>query len=316
MQKKTKRPVATSPAKSPRRPAAARGSRPAPSRQKTSSATVTFTHLDKIWFPEAGITKGDAIAYYLKVADKLLPHLCDRPITLERMPDGISPGKPRFWQKNTPDHYPDWIPRVDLPTEDGKPVKYALVNDERTLAYLVNQGAVTFHPFLSRLADPDRPDFVLFDLDPGGARFADVVRIARTIRDALAGQAVEALVKTSGKSGLHVLVPWKQRGGYDESRAWATNVAHSVVRELPDLATVERLKDQRAGRVYVDVVQNARGKHAVPPYVLRATPTATVSTPLDWKEVTPKLDPKRFNLRTVLKRLSGRSDPLLPITGR
>src|SRR3954466_6473377 len=160
---------------------------------------VAFTHVDKVWFPEVGVTKGDVLQYYLGAADKLLPHLHDRPITLERMPDGVGEGKPRFWQKNTPDYYPSWGRRAELKNEDGKVVRYALVNDVDTLAYLVNQGAITFHPFLSRVKSLDRPDFVLFDLDPGGARFAAVVRIAKAIHEVLVEQQIQPLVKTSGK---------------------------------------------------------------------------------------------------------------------
>lgn len=306
MSTKPKRPSAKptrrSPGKPVRRPAA-----------KDKPGPVEFTHVEKVMFPEARITKGDLLEYYLKVADKLIPHLRDRPITLERMPDGVGDGKPRFWQKNTPDYYPSWIPRVELPTEDGKPVRYSLVNDPETLAYLVNQGAITFHPFLSRVQDLDRPDFVLFDLDPGGAKFTDVVTIARAIHETLDEQKVANFVKTSGKSGLHILAPWRNKGGFDEARGWAMNVAESVVRQLPKLATTERMKDARSGRVYVDVIQNGPRKHAVPPYVLRPTPQATVSTPLDWKEVTPKLDLKRFNLRTAPKRFSSKPDPLAPL---
>ena len=279
---------------------------------------VEFTHVEKVWFPDAPggpVTKGDVIRYYLSVADKLLPHLRDRPITLERMPDGVGERKPRFWQKNTPDHYPGWIPRVEIPNEAGKRVLYALVNDVETLGYLVNQGAITFHPFLSRARNLDRPDYVLFDLDPGGAEFADVVKIARAIRDALAWRGMAPLVKTSGKSGLHVMVPWREKGTHDAARAWAMEVAEGIVVELPGLATVERLKAEREGRVYVDVIQNARGHHAVPPYVVRPTPPATVSTPLDWKEVTPKLDPKKFTVRTAPKRFGKGPDPLLPLVG-
>jgi bifunctional non-homologous end joining protein LigD len=289
--------------------------RPAPKAGTAATGDVTFTHVDKIWFPEGNITKGDVLHYYLTVADKLLPHLRDRPITLERLPDGIGEGKPRFWQKNTPDYYPQWIPRVELQTDEGKLVKYALVNDVRTLAWLVNQGTITFHPFLSRVSNLDRPDFVVFDLDPGGAGFADAVRIARTLRDLLKARKVDSFVKTSGKSGLHVLVPWRDAGGFDASRAWAMEVAKAVVAELPDLATVERLKSGRDGRVYVDVIQNSRVRHVVPPYVVRPTPGATVSTPLDWKEVTEKLDPGRFDVRTAPKRFERLPDPLLPVTG-
>src|SRR5687767_6637681 len=135
---------------------------------KTAAPTrVAFSHLEKVMFPAKGYTKGDLLTYYAKIANKLIPHLRDRPITIERLPDGLSgPKAPRFWQKNTPSYYPAWIPRVNLPTEDGKPVHYSLVNDLDTLMYLVNQGTITFHVWMSRVDDVDRPDYVLFDLDP------------------------------------------------------------------------------------------------------------------------------------------------------
>ena len=277
---------------------------------------VAFSNIDKVMFPETGVTKGDLLHYYLNVADKLIPHLRDRPVTLERLPDGVGEGKPRFWQKNTPTYYPKWIPRIDLPTDEGKSVQYALVNDPETLAYLVNQGTITFHPYLSRVSNLDRPDLVVFDFDPGGAKFSDVVRIANTLHQILEKAGVESFPKTSGKSGLHVMVPWTQAGGFDEASAWAKQVAAQVVAALPDVATTERMKDKRRGRVYVDVIQNGPGKHVVPPYVVRATPGATVSTPLDWKEVTAKLDPRMFDVKTVFKRLNGRPDRMASLAGR
>lgn len=273
---------------------------------------IEVTNPDKLIYPDDGITKADIAAYYRKVADHLLPFLKDRPITLERLPDGLGPGKPHFWQKNTPDSYPAWIPRVELETERGRPVKYALVNDRPTLLYLVNQGALTFHPWLSRVGSLDRPDFVLFDLDPGGAAFADVVAVARKLHELLTGDGRDGVVKTSGKSGLHVLVPWNAKGGYNAARAWALEVAQRVAGELPDTATTEIRKAKRDGRVYVDVMQNARGHHAVPPYVLRPVPGATASTPLRWSELKSDLDPKRFDLRTVPARIARqKKDPMI-----
>lgn len=273
-----------------------------------SEREVRFTNVKKLMFPQAGLTKGDVLKYYLAVADVLLPHLRDRPMTLERLPDGLGDGKPRFWQKNAPPYYPQWIPRVEIPTEQGKPVNYLLVNDADTLAYLVNQGTLTFHTYLSRVQNLGRPDFVAFDLDPGKADFADVVKIAHGLRGLLEAMNVSSFPKTSGKTGLHVLVPWKRRGGYDQARAWAMDVAERLVGKLPTLATVERLKARRGGRVYIDVIQNAEGHHVVPPYVLRAVPEATVSTPLEWKEVTRKLDPARFTSDEVVKRVQRKGD--------
>jgi bifunctional non-homologous end joining protein LigD len=198
-----------------------------------------------------------------------------------------------------------------LTTEHGRPVRYALVNDERTLLYLVNQGTITFHTWLSRVGNLDRPDFVLFDLDPGEATFADAVAVAKKLHEILDDDGVEAFVKTSGKTGLHVLVPWRQVGDFDAAREWAAGVARRVAEALPERATVEIRKAKRRGRVYIDVLQNARGHHAVPPYVLRAVPGAPVSTPLNWRELTDDLDPKRYNLRTVPARLARQKrDPM------
>jgi bifunctional non-homologous end joining protein LigD len=276
---------------------------------------VEFTHLDKMMFPKAGLTKGNVLKYYLNIADTLLPHLKDRPVTLERLPDGIGDGKPRFWQKNTPVYYPKWIPRIELETNQGKPVQYALVNDADTLAYLVNQGTITFHTYLSRVRDLDHPDFVVFDLDPGENKFANIVRLAHGLREILDDLHIKSFPKTSGKSGLHVVVPWKQAGGYDDARAWAMARAEQLVAEFPKLATVERRKEARRGRIYVDVIQNAEGHHVVPPYVLRAVPEATVSAPLDWKEVTPKLNPAKFTTAEVLRRVKLRGDPMADLAG-
>ena len=283
---------------------------------KEKPPAVRLTHPDKLYYPEAGFTKADVFDFYRRIAPHLLPHLRDRPVTLERYPDGIGEGKPHFWQKNAPAYYPDWIPIAELPTERGKPVRYVLVNNLEALLYLVNQGALTFHVWFSRVADLDRPEFVLFDLDPGEATFADAVAIARELRVLLRTEGLEAFVKTSGKTGLHVLTRWEQDGGYDAARAWALEIAQQVVAALPERATVERSKAKRHGCVYVDVMQNAKGHHAVPPYVLRPVSGAPVSTPLDWRELTPQLDPKAFNLRTVFRRLARKkSDPMAGLTG-
>jgi bifunctional non-homologous end joining protein LigD len=279
----------------------------------SSPHTVSFTHLDKILYPDAEITKGQVIEYYRRIAPRLLPYLRDRPVTLERLPEGLNGNDtPHFWQKHTPAYYPAWIPRVELPTERGDSVSYALVNDEQTLLYLVNQGTLTFHVGFSRLNALDRPEFVLFDLDPGRAAFADAVAVARQLHTILQEEGRRTFVKTSGNSGLHVLVSWEKQGDYDETRAWAMVVAKTVVETMPERATVERSKANRGRRVYVDVMQNAKGHHAVPPYVLRAVPGAPVSTPLSWREVTPELDPSKFNLKTIFRRLSRQKrDPMV-----
>lgn len=272
--------------------------------------SVELTHPDRIIYPDAGLTKQDVFTYYEKIAHRLLPFLKDRPITLERLPEGLAEKAPHFWQKDTPDHYPDWIPRIEQETEHGKAVHYALINDKATLLYLVNQGTLTFHVWASRVKDLDWPDFVLFDLDPGKAPFGDVIAVAKAIKATLGEEGVESFVKTSGKTGLHVLTPWTQDGRFDEARAWALELAGRTAEAMPKQATTDIRKAKRGEKVYIDVLQNARGHHAVPPYVLRAVPGATVSTPLDWKEVAEGLDPKAFTLKKALARFARRkTDP-------
>ena len=273
---------------------------------------MTCTHPEKLIYPEAGITKGDVFDFYRRIAKQLLPYLRDRPATLERLPEGLEgPEAPHFWQKRTPGYYPAWIERVELPSERGKPVPYVLVNDAETLLYLVNQGTLTFHVGFSRLADLDRPDVVLFDIDRGQASFADVVAVTKKLHRTLQSAGHQACVKTSGKTGLHVLVPWEEATDYDEARAWALRMAQQVANLLPARATTERSKAKRGKRVYVDVMQNAKGHHAVPPYVLRAVPGAPVSTPLHWQEVRANLDPKAYNLKTIFQRLARQQrDPM------
>jgi len=279
---------------------------------KPSEADLTFTHPEKLMYPEVGLTKGDVLKFYQRIAPRLLPYLRDRPATLERLPEGLDgPNAPHFWQKRTPDFYPEWIQRVVLPSEDGTEVPYVLVNDEATLLYLANQGTLTFHVGFSRITDLDRPDCVLFDLDPGQAGMADMVAVAKTLHKRLQAGGHEAFVKTSGKTGLHVVVPWERATDYAEARVWALGMAQEVVAALRDHATTERSKAKRGTRVYVDVLQNAKGHHAVPPYVLRAVPRATVSTPLDWQELRPNLEPAAYNLKTIFRRLARqRHDPM------
>ena len=285
---------------------------------KTKGKTeVKFTSVDRVVFPEKGYTKGDVIAFYLRVAPKLLPHLRDRPVTLERLPEGVKEGAPHFWQKNTPAYYPSWIPRAKMPTETGKPVEYVLVNDEETLAYLVNQNVLTFHTWFSRMKQPDVPDFVLFDVDPHQSTFANAIKVAHALHEILDGEKVKNYIKTSGKTGLHVMTPWDGKsGGYEKARTWAAGIAQRAADALPKIATTERMISKRGSRVYVDAMQNARGKHFVPPYVLRATPAATVSMPIEWKDLTPKFSPAQFDLKSAIKRIEKqKSDPLSVLTG-
>ncbi|HEY0512874.1 MAG TPA: DNA ligase D [Thermoanaerobaculia bacterium] len=274
---------------------------------------VTFTNLGKVFWPEQGFTKGDLVEYYRAVAPWMLPFLRDRPLVLDRYPDGIA-GK-SFFQKNAPETAPGRLRTVKLRSEgSGRAIDYILCDDVDGLLYLVNLGAIPFHIGASRLESIDRPDWCILDLDPKTAPFAHVVRIALAIRELCGEIGMPCHVKTSGGSGLHVLLPMGGRLEHEPVRQLAELLAGVIVARLPDIATTARAIAARRGRVYVDALQNGRGKLLAAPYCARPVAAASVSTPLDWSEVTPRLDACAFNLKSVPKRLrKHKGDPLLPV---
>jgi bifunctional non-homologous end joining protein LigD len=270
---------------------------------------VHFTNLDKVFWPEEGYTKGDLIEYYRTVADWLLPWLADRPVVLTRYPDGIH-GK-SFYQKDAPAFAPEWIRTVTLWSEHAeREISYFVVEDVAGLVYLANLGTIPLHVWSSRTATLASPDWSILDLDPKGAPFADVVALARAIHEICSGIGLDCYVKTSGSTGLHVLVPLARSCTYEQSRSLAEVLARVVAAELPEIATLTRAVQDREGKVYIDYLQNGHGRLLVAPYSVRPLPGATVSTPLGWNEVTSSLAIDRFTIRTVPARLRRlRSDP-------
>ena len=264
---------------------------------------VKYSNLDKVYWPETGFTKGDLIAYYESVADLLVPYLIDRPIHLNRFPDGIE-GK-SFYQKEIKEGAPDWIRTVRLASRhrEGGVLEYMICDDRETLLYLANLGSIDLHPWMSRVETPDSPDYAVIDLDPKEAPFTDVIRIAREVGDLLHAIGLRPLLKTSGKTGLHVVIPLEPGYTYDHSVMFCEGVARVVARDLPGIATVERAIGNREGKVYVDFGQNRKGQTVVPPYVVRPARGATVSTPLTWDELTDDLRPSQFTIQTVPERL-------------
>lgn len=279
--------------------------------EPTPTSTIKLTNLDKIFWPDEGYTKGDLIAYYRAAAPWMLPFLRDRPLVLDRYPNGIT-GK-SFFQKNAPAGAPPQLRTLKLRSEERE-IDYILCDDVDGLLYLVNLGAIPFHVWSSRVESIDRPDWCILDLDPKTAPFAHVVRIALAIRELCEEIGIPSYIKTSGGSGLHILLPMGGLLTHEPVRQFAELFAGVIVRRLPDIATTARAIPARRGRVYVDALQNGRGKLLAAPYCVRPRPGATVSTPLDWREVTAKLDVGAFTLKTVPERLRKRkSDPLLPV---
>jgi DNA ligase D-like protein (predicted polymerase) len=280
---------------------------PAPPSAATRSKP---SNLGKVYWPAEGHTKGDLLAYYHSIADVLLPHLRGRPVHLNRFPDGID-GK-SFYQREAKPGTPDWVRTVAI-EHDGVPVPHHVIDDLETLLYAVNLGSIDLHPWLSRVGSLDAPDWAVLDLDPKAAPFAHVVRIARAAGKLLRGIGLRPLLKTSGRFGMHVFVPLQPGYTYDHSRMFVEAVARVLVRELPDIATVERLPDRREGKVYLDFLQNRRSQTVVPPYVVRPLRGASVSTPLSWDELEQAdLSPQRFTLQTVPERVQTRGDLFRP----
>jgi bifunctional non-homologous end joining protein LigD len=272
--------------------------------------TLRLSNLDKLFWPDEGITKGELLAYYRDVADVLVPHLRGRPFTMKRYPDGWQ-GK-SFFQKQAPSHMPEWIGTAAFPasTREGerRVIDYALVDDDLALLWMVNMGCVDMHAWASRVDRPERPDWVMFDLDPSeGSGFEDVIEVAQLVRQALDLLELESVVKTSGSRGIHVLVPITRRHGFDEVREFAGIVAGALARAHPGLVTTEWTKAKRKG-VLVDANQNGPGKTTASVYSVRPRAGAPVSTPLRWDEVRPGLDPLGFTMDAVLERVGRDGD--------
>ena len=265
---------------------------------------VDLSHTDKVLFPgQDEITKGDLIEYYAQVADRMLPYLRERPIAMARYPDGIT--GPRIFQKNVPDYFPDWVTRAEVKKQDGV-LNHVICDKPATIVYLANQACIELHAFLSRLDRLDRPDQLIFDLDPPDAdHFGDVRTAALRLRDLLADElGLTPFVKTTGGKGLHVQVSLRAEDDFDAARGFARQVGGLLVARNPDLVTMEQRKDKRGHRLYVDVMRNGYAQTAVAPYVVRARPGASVAVPLHWDEVADTgLEPGRFTLRTVRRRL-------------
>jgi len=278
----------------------------------SKKSSTEFTNLDKIYWPKEKITKGDLLRYYSSVAPIILPHLKDRPQSLRRYPEGIT--GITFFQKNLKDH-PDFIKTFPLKHE-GKTVNYLLISDELSLLYAANLGCIELHPFFSRIKSLQKPDYLMLDLDPKGAPFSQVVEIAQYIHKLLDTLDIPSYPKTSGASGIHIAIPLGAKYSYAESKQLAEAIATKVHEALPDITTLERALKKRKGKVYIDYLQNNLGQTMAAPYTVRAKPFATVSTPLQWKEVNKRLNPKNYTIKNILARLKKLGDLYAPTLGK
>jgi bifunctional non-homologous end joining protein LigD len=293
-------------------PEEVRKEEPLPDEIRQGKRALKLSNLDKVFWPDEGVTKGDLLAYYRAVAPVLVPHLKDRPFTMRRYPDGAT-GK-AFFQKDAPEHMPNWIAtaRIQVSTRDSPPkrrwIRAPLVNDELALLWMVNMGCIDMNAWYSRVDKLDRPDFVLFDLDPSpDVGFRETVQVALLVKQALDALGLVSFPKTSGSDGIHVLVPVERRHTYADTREFAEIVASALARTNRGLVTTEWSKAKRRG-VLIDSNQNGEGKTIASVYSVRPKPGAPVSTPLRWEEVTEDLDPRDFTMETVLARIERHGD--------
>lgn len=271
------------------------------------SKKVDFSNLDKVFWPKEKITKGDVILYYNAMSAFILPFLKDRPQSMRRTPDGIK--SDGFFQKNVAGIAPKWAKTRRIKSDSkSESIEWLICNDKDTLLYMANIGCIEINPWSSRVGSLNHPDYIIFDLDPKGAPMKNIIATARQLHKILEGLKVPSFIKTSGGNGLHVFIPVKPEYTYDQTREFSHIVSQMVHKELPEITSLERLPGKRKGKVYLDFLQNGRGKTMASVYSLRPRENAGVSTPLDWKEVNDSLNVTDFNLFTIGDRLKEKGD--------
>jgi len=271
---------------------------------------LLVSNLEKVYWPEEGITKAELIEYYTRIAPYLLPHLKGRPVVLTRYPEGID-GK-GFYHKDAPAGTPDWIATWPMEAEDGRILRFLVIEEPAALAYVANLGAIELHPWLSRCASPDTPDWAVVDLDPAeGATFADALILARLVRRILDSVGVTGFPKLSGATGIHIFCPCTPDHTYRDTAAFCEAVGRVLLKAFPEKVTLERTVARRTGKVYVDYLQNRRGQTITAVYGVRPLPGAPVSLPVTWDEL--EGDPPRCTIRTIWTRLEQVGDLFAPV---
>jgi bifunctional non-homologous end joining protein LigD len=276
---------------------------------RIGSRTFEVSNLQKVMFPETNFTKGDMIDYYRDIAQVMLPHMQDRPLSMERYPDGIE--AEGFYAKEAPDYFPDWIDRALVKVlESGETQPQVVCNQEATLVYLANQACITPHLWLSRRDRLHYPDKLIFDLDPPSEGFEPVRQAARLLREALDEMGLPSFVMTTGSKGLHMVIPLDRSAEFDAVRAFAKDLASMIENRHPDRFTTEPRKDQRKGRLFLDYLRNSYAQTSVTPYALRPLPGAPVATPLDWDELeNSDLHAQSYTVKNIFRRLGQKEDP-------
>ncbi|MBA3489246.1 MAG: ATP-dependent DNA ligase [Longispora sp.] len=263
--------------------------------------TVELSNLDRVLFPDEGITKGDLVEHYRLFADRIVAQIANRPLTLDRWPRGLS--DKGFIQQEAPGYFPGWVARATVPRKEGGEIEHVSCDNAETLLYLVNQGVITLHAWLAKADRPTFPDQLIFDLDPSHDDFDEVRQAALDLHELLDEVGLPSYLKTTGGRGLHVTVPLARRHEVDMVLSFARDVAATLVDRAPDRLTAQIRKDKRQGRLYIDTARNGYGQTAVAPFMVRARPGALVATPLSWEELDdPALRPNMFTIDAVRQR--------------
>jgi bifunctional non-homologous end joining protein LigD len=274
---------------------------------------VSISNRKKVYWPDEGFTKGDVIDYYDKIADHILPHLKGRPLSLKRNPNGIKDSG--FYHKDAGENAPSFVDVFKVRSEsNGKIIDYIVCNNKATLLYVANLGCIEINPWNSTEKKPGHPTWMVIDIDPSDKNpFSEVVDTALAVKMILDRAGVKTYCKTSGSSGLHVYTPLKNKYDYITVKDFALIIASLVQEQLPKTTTLERSLSKRGPKIYVDYLQNRTGQTLASVYSLRPVPGASVSTPLEWKEVNHKLTPKQFTIQNILERIKKKGDLFLPV---
>jgi bifunctional non-homologous end joining protein LigD len=267
---------------------------------------LRLSNLDKVFWPQEGYTKGDLLHYYFNVSPVMLPHLADRPLTLKRMPNGIEADF--FYEKNAPVHTPEWMPRIPVRAE-GKTIEFLAVSDVAHMIWVVNLGCIEFHPLHSKGTDQKHPTYAFFDLDPfEPAGYDEVKHVASLVKVVLDQLGLRCYPKTSGATGMQIMVPLDRSHTYDEVRGFVGAVADLVHDAEREVTTLEWEVQRRTGKVFIDVNMNREGANIAAAYSLRPERGATASAPFEWDEL-DDIDPSRFTIKTMFERVAGAGDP-------
>ncbi len=276
---------------------------------KVDSYEIELSSLDKVMFPETGITKGDIIDYYYRIGKVMIPLMSGRPVSMHRFPDGIS--KSGFFQQEMPDYFPEWIGRTRVEKKEDGSLTHVVCGKTSDLVYLANQGCITPHIWLSRKNNPKNPDRMIYDLDPQDNDFSLVCLGALELREILSANDLKTFIMTTGSRGLHVVVPLSPGHSFNAVREFSREIAKQAASKNPEKYTIEQRKNKRKGRLYLDTSRNAYGQTAVAPYAVRPIEGAPVATPIEWDEIEAGwiTTAQKYNIKNIFRRLAQKEDP-------